>query len=221
MNIIFLGAPGVGKGTYASRVAPVLNIAHISTGDLFRYEIANETELGLRAKEYMDRGELVPDELVIDMLKDRIDEEDCNNGFILDGFPRTIKQAEELEKAVKIDLVVNIILKKEILIQKLSARRVCSKCGDIYNIADINIDGLRMPPMLPKKENTCDKCGGSLYQRDDDHAEVIEERFAAYEKQTKPLIVFYEKKGILKNLEVVGAPDIMLPKVTELINKGA
>jgi adenylate kinase len=217
MRIVFLGAPGVGKGTYASRISLILEIPHIATGDLFRDEIREGTELGKEAKEYMERGELVPDELVIDMLKKRINEKDCERGFILDGFPRTVRQAEELETITRIDLVVNINLREELLIKKLAARRICRKCGKIYNIADIKVGEIRMPPLLPKKENVCDNCGGELYQRADDHPKVIEGRFEAYERQTKPLIEFYKKRNVLRNMEVVGGPDVMVPKIVELI----
>lgn len=219
MRLVFLGAPGVGKGTYASRISLILGIPHIATGDLFRDEIREGTELGKEAKEYMESGELVPDELVIDMLKKRIHEKDCEKGFILDGFPRTVRQAEELEMITHIDLVVNINLKEEILIKKLAARRICKGCGKIYNIADIKVGEIHLPPLLPKKENVCDDCGGELYQRADDHPKVIEGRFEAYERQTKPLIEFYEKKNVLRNMVVVGGPAMMVPKIVELIKK--
>ncbi|MEM5871833.1 MAG: adenylate kinase [Candidatus Aenigmatarchaeota archaeon] len=217
MRLIFLGAPGVGKGTYASRISKELGIAHISTGDLLREEVKNETQLGKKAKVYMEKGELVPDELVNKILKERLKKKDCEKGFILDGYPRTIEQAKELEKITKIDLVLNITLKKEILIKKISARRICKNCGKIYNIADINEDGIRMPPILPKKEGICDDCGGELYQRPDDDPKVIEERLKVYEKQTKPLIDYYKKKGLLKEVKVTGGPELMVPKIIEMI----
>lgn len=217
MRLIFLGAPGVGKGTYASRISKELGIAHISTGDLLREEVKNETQLGKKAKVYMEKGELVPDELVNKILKERLKKKDCEKGFILDGYPRTIEQAKELEKITKIDLVLNITLKKEILIKKISARRICKTCGKIYNIADINEDGIRMPPILPKKEGICDDCGGELHQRPDDDQKVIEERLKVYEKQTKPLIDYYKKKGLLKEVKVTGGPELMVPKIIEMI----
>ncbi len=215
MKAIFLGPPGVGKGTYASRISPQMGIAHISTGDLLREEVKKKTELGLKAKEYMDRGELVPDELVIDMLEKRIREKDCENGFILDGFPRTIPQAEALEKIVKIDVVINLLLKDEFLIEKISARRQCRKCGEIYNLADIDREGIKMPPILPKVPGKCDKCGGELYQRDDDKEETVRERLEVYKKQTAPLIEYYRKKGLLKEVRVTGGPEKMVPIVME------
>lgn len=219
MKLIFLGAPGVGKGTYSSRISALLGIAHISTGDLLREEVKNGTKLGREAKGYMERGDLVPDGLVNAMLRERIGKKDCAKGFILDGFPRTINQAEELGKIAKMDLVVNINLRKDLLLKKLEARRVCRNCGKIYNIADIKSGGIRLPPLLPKKEGVCDDCGGELYQRPDDNLKVIEDRFAAYEKQTKPLIEFYMQKRLLRDIEVVGAPEIMVPKIVDLIKK--
>jgi len=219
MKLVFLGAPGVGKGTYASIISKELGIAHISTGDLLREEVKKGSELGLKVKVYMERGELVPDELVNKMLEERIKKDDCKNGFILDGYPRTISQAKELEKITKIDLVLNIKLRKDILIKKLTARRVCRKCGKIYNIADIKEKGIHLPPILPKKEGICDDCGGELYQRLDDDPKVIKERLEVYEKQTKPLIEFYKKKRLLKDIEVIGGPEIMVPKIIEMIKK--
>ncbi len=218
MKLIFLGPPGVGKGTYASRLAPKWQVAHISTGDLLRAEIKKASELGMKAKEYMDAGNLVPDGLVIDMLKLRIQEEDCANGFILDGFPRTIPQAEALEDITQIDAVVNIQQRDDIIIKKISARRLCRKCGEIYNLAHIKEDGLDMPPVLPEKEGICDKCGGELYQRDDDREEVVRDRLEVYKKQTAPLIEFYQKKGLVVDVKVIGGPDVMTGIIEEALN---
>jgi len=219
MNLIFLGAPGVGKGTYALRIGPRLGIAHISTGDLLREQVARSTRLGKEAKKYMDGGELVPDDVVIGMLKDRIKEKDCRKGFILDGFPRTIPQAESLEKMVRIDKVFNITLDREVLVKKISARRICSKCGDIYNLAYIKKGKLDMPPMLPKVKGKCDKCGGPLIHRSDDRPGVVRERLREYEKQTAPLIDYYRKKRMLADVEVEGGPDVMVPVILKLIKK--
>ena len=218
VKIIFLGPPGSGKGTYSSRISPMLNIPHISTGDLLRKEVKEQSELGKKAQEYMNQGELVPDDLVIEILKKRIEEDDCSNGFILDGFPRTLNQAKELEKITNIDVVINLYLPDDILIEKLTARRVCRNCGANYNIAEIHRDGIDMPALLPKVEGKCDKCGGELYQRDDDKEEVIKERLKTYQEKTKPLIEFYKEKGILKEFKVNGTPDLMVPKIMELIN---
>lgn len=217
MKLIFLGPPGVGKGTYASRIGPKLGIPHISTGDLLRSEIKQETDLGKKAKEYMDEGNLVPDGLVIEMLKNRIEKPDAGKGFILDGFPRTIPQAEALDKITRIDSVVNIIQKDQILIDKIAARRLCRKCGEIYNLAHIKDGELDMPPILPKVEGKCDKCGGELYQRDDDKEEVVRDRLGVYKKQTAPLIDFYKKKGSLVDVVVKGGPDIVVPAILEAI----
>lgn len=210
MRLIFLGPPGVGKGTYASRIAPKLGIPHISTGELLREEVKNKTELGLEARKYMDSGELVPDKIVIGMLKKRLEEKDCEKGFILDGFPRTPEQAEALEGITKIDMVVNFRQRKDVLIEKISARRTCKKCGEIYNLADIRFDKYRMPPVLPKKEGICDKCGGELYQRDDDRKETVEERLGVYERNTKPLIDYYRERGLIKDVDVIGGPEVMV-----------
>ena len=217
MRLIFLGPPGVGKGTYASRIGPKMGIPHISSGDLFREHMKKGTELGKRVREYMDKGVLVPDEITIQMLKERMAEPDCSKGFILDGFPRTIPQAEALDRITAIDRVVNIKLREDIIVRKIAARRICRKCGNIYNLADIREGKLIMPPLLPKEEGICDKCGGELYQRDDDREEVVRDRLKVYEKNTAPLIDHYRKKGILLDVEVVGGPDIMVPIIMKAV----
>jgi len=217
MKLIFLGAPGVGKGTYASRVSPKLGIPQVSTGDLVRKEIKEGTGLGKSIKEYSDKGLLVPDKIITEMLKKRLGESDAKKGFILDGFPRTLKQARALEGITGIDLVININQKDSIIIQKIAARRVCRKCGEIYNIAHIKEGGIDMPPVLPKKEGACDKCGGELYQRGDDREEVVRERLGVYKEQTKPLTDYYRKKGLLKEITVTGPPEIMVPKIMKLL----
>ena len=192
MNFIFLGSPGVGKGTYASKIKDILEVPSISTGDMLRAAVKKGTELGIEAREYMNKGELVPDELVIGLIDERIKEPDCENGFILDGFPRTIKQAEELEKAeVKIDAVINFIAMKDTIIKRLSGRRVCKKCGAIFHIKNIR----------PEVEGICDKCKGDLYQRDDDKAEAISERLDVYNNQTAPLIGFYKERKLLREVQ--------------------
>ncbi len=219
LNVVFLGAPGVGKGTYASRVGPILGIPHISTGDIFRAEVKKGTELGKKVRSVMESGGLVSDDIVIEVLKKRIEEEDARKGFILDGFPRTIPQAEALDKITKINVAMNIYVPEDILIEKISARRTCRSCGDLYNVAAIDRDGVRMPPMLPKTEGRCDKCGGELYQRDDDKAEVVRERLEAYKKQTFPLIEYYKKKGLLVDFKPTAGPDEMVPKIVELLKK--
>ncbi len=219
MKAIFLGPPGVGKGTYASRIAPQLGIAHISTGDLLRAEMANGSGLGKKAKGFIEKGQLVPDGLVIDMLLKRLKEVDCRKGFILDGFPRTVFQAESLDKNLKMDVVINIMLRDDFLIEKISARRQCRNCGKIYNLADINRDGISMPPILPKKPGVCDECGGQLYQRDDDKTGTAKQRLEIYKKQTAPLIEYYREKGLLKEVKVIGGPEIMVPVVIKAMSK--
>ncbi|UCD03960.1 MAG: adenylate kinase [Candidatus Woesearchaeota archaeon] len=222
VKIIFLGPPGSGKGTYSSRIGPELVIPHISTGDLLRNEVKGDSELGKKAAEYMNKGNLVPDDLVIEILKKRVEKPDCERGFILDGFPRTLNQAKALDKITNIDMVINLYLPDDILITKLSGRRVCRNCGDNYNVTDIKDDerGIYMAPLLPKKEGVCDKCGGELYQRDDDKPEVIKERLEVYYQKTKSLIDYYTEKGILKQFNVNAVPDIMVPKILKLIRSG-
>jgi len=191
MNLIFLGPPGVGKGTIAKEIVKEKSIPQISTGDLLRAAVKEGSELGKKAKEYMDAGRLVPDDLVINLLKERISKDDCKNGFILDGFPRTIPQAEALEREVKIDKVLNFKALNETIIQRLSGRRTCKSCNAIYHLKNIP----------PKAEGKCDKCGGELFQRDDDKPEAIKKRLEVYQQQTSPLIDFYKEKGILVDIE--------------------
>jgi len=219
MKKIFLGPPGSGKGTYSRRISPIRNIPHISTGDLLRENIKNLTEIGQKAKEFMDKGELVPDEVVIEMLKKRISNEDCKIGFILDGFPRTIPQAKVLQKLSNIDAVLNLVIPENILIEKACARRICKNCGDIYNIADINREGICMPPMNPKQEGKCDKCEGELIQRDDDNEQTIKERIEIYKQQTQPLINFYNEQGLLKDIKVTNSPEIMVPIILKILEE--
>jgi len=190
MKKIFLGPPGSGKGTAASKVAPEYTVPHISTGDLFRKNIQEGTDIGKKAKGHMDAGNLVPDEIVIEMLKERITYHDCKNGFILDGFPRTIPQAEMLDSLTNIDVVINMVVSDEIVIARNSARVSCSKCGKIYNLRS----------MIPKKEGICDHCEEKVVRRPDDEPHVIKKRLDVYKKQTEPLIEFYRKKGILKDV---------------------
>lgn len=192
MRLVLLGAPGAGKGTQAVVISQKYNVPHISTGDIFRSNIKNGTELGRKAKEYIDKGLLVPDELTVDIVKDRISQPDCKAGFILDGFPRTIYQAERLDEILKelnveLDCTLNIYVPDEEIIKRMSGRRVCSKCGMSYHIVYNQ----------PKVENICDSCNGELIQRDDDKEETVIQRLNTYHKQTEPLIEYYEKKGKL------------------------
>ena len=191
-----LGAPGAGKGTQAKMIAEKFTIPHISTGDIFRANIKNGTELGMEAKKYMDQGLLVPDELTVKILLDRVAQDDCKNGYVLDGFPRTIPQAEVLDKALtelgdKIDYAVNVDVPDENIINRMSGRRACVNCGATYHIVHIP----------SKKEGICDTCGSELILRDDDKPETVKKRLDVYHKQTQPLIDFYEAKGVLKSVD--------------------
>ena len=197
MNIIFFGAPGAGKGTQAEIVSKKLGIPTISTGNIIREAIKNGTAMGVSAKSYIEGGKLVPDEVVIGIIKDRLDEDDCKNGFILDGFPRTIPQAEALDAmGVKIDVVLNIEVSDEDIIARMSGRRTCPKCGGTYHI-------LFNPT---KKEGVCDNCGAELTVRKDDHPDVVKSRLEVYHNETEPLKAFYEAKGILKT--VIGQKEL-------------
>ncbi|MBR4514684.1 MAG: adenylate kinase [Lachnospiraceae bacterium] len=201
MKIIMLGAPGAGKGTQAKMIASKYGIPHISTGDIFRANIKNGTELGAKAKQYMDKGELVPDELVVDLIMDRFKEDDAKNGYVLDGFPRTIPQAEALDKALSaagedIDFAINVEVPDENIINRMSGRRACVGCGATYHIKY----------NAPKVEGICDTCGKELILRDDDKPETVKNRLEVYHNQTQPLIDYYEKKGKLK--EVDGTVDM-------------
>jgi len=196
MKIVMLGAPGAGKGTQAKMIAEKYNIPHVSTGDIFRANIKNGTKLGMEAKKYMDQGMLVPDELTVKILLDRVAQEDCTNGYVLDGFPRTIPQAEVLDKALNdrgdaIDYAINVDVPDENIVRRMSGRRACLSCGATYHIEHIP----------PKTEGVCDKCGQSLVLRDDDKAETVLNRLKVYHDQTKPLIDFYTNKGVLKTVD--------------------
>ena len=193
MNIIFLGAPGAGKGTQAEIVSKNFKIPTISTGDMIRQALKSGSEMGLKAKEYTDKGHLVPDEIVIGIVKDRISKDDCKNGFILDGFPRTIPQAEALNNSgVNIDCVVDIEVDDEVIYERMSGRRVCGQCGKTYNV-NLNVK--------PQKEGICDDCGGALIQRVDDKLETVKERLKVYYDQTHVLKDYYEKLGKLRVID--------------------
>ena len=222
MKIIFLGPPGAGKGTYSSRISGILRIPHISTGDMFREAVNHGTKIGVNVSEYLKKGELVPDEITIDVLKNRISQPDCKKGFILDGFPRTIKQAEALCSITNLDVVFNLGLYEDVLIKKLSARRICKTCGEIYNLADIRekIAGVKyhMSPILPRTPGVCDKCRGELIQRKDDTIAIIRARLKVYKLQTEPLIKYYNSIGILQGVLVNAGPEIMVPKIMAHLN---
>lgn len=196
MRLILLGPPGVGKGTQASNIVEKYDIPHISTGDMFRTNIKSNTPLGIEAKGYMDKGLLVPDELVISMVKDRLLEEDCKDGFLLDGFPRTIEQGVALDKElhemdIKLDKVVNIQADKDVLIKRITGRRVCKSCGATYHVTNLP----------PKAEGICDIDGGELYQREDDKIETVATRIEVYFKQTEPLIDYYRQKDLILDVD--------------------
>ena len=199
-NFIFLGPPGAGKGSLAVKVAQDYEIPHISTGDIFRANIKNQTPLGIKVKAIIDSGSLVSDDLTCELVKDRLSQPDCANGYILDGFPRTIPQAEMFAEICPDVKVVNFVIKDEIVIRRLSTRRVCKACGANFNV-------LTLPP---KVEGVCDKCGGELYQRDDDKQESILHRMDVYREQTEPLINFYKNKGTITDLDASIETDILL-----------
>jgi adenylate kinase len=201
MKLILLGPPGAGKGTQAANIIETFSIPHISTGDIFRKNIKEGTELGKKAKEYMDRGELVPDTLVVEIVEDRLKAEDCKSGFLLDGFPRTVFQAEALDKVLEnmgagLDYVINVVVDPELLVERAVGRRICRDCGSTYHI--------KYNP--PREESVCDKCSGELYQRSDDNADTVTNRIRVYMDETSPLIEYYRVKGNLINVD--GQQDI-------------
>ena len=213
-NIILMGPPGAGKGTLAKQLKSSLDLVHISTGDMFRDNIKGGTELGLLAKSYIDKGHLVPDEVTINMLKARLAEKDCEKGFLLDGFPRTIPQAESLEKLSKeinrpIDVVVNLDCDNQELIRRISGRRVCKNCGAPYHVTT----------MKPKVEGVCDLCGGPLYQRADDNEEALKVRLDHYVKDTQPLLDFYKERGLLESFDSLKGSKELFNQVLEFLNK--
>jgi len=203
-NIVILGAPGAGKGTQAAKLVEALKIVHISTGDLLRKNVAEKTPTGVKAKEFMDAGKLVPDVAVIQMIKDRLTAKDCKNGCLFDGFPRTVAQAEALDRVVKIDAAVNIDVAHEKLMSRLTGRRVCSKCADTYHVS-------------VHKSDSCSKCGGALIQRGDDNEEVIEKRLSVYNSQTLPLIKYYADKKLLVSVDGAQAVGDVYKQIAEAL----
>lgn len=212
MKVIMLGAPGAGKGTQAKKIAEKYDIPHISTGDIFRANIKNSTELGLKAKGYMDKGLLVPDELVVDLVADRIQHDDCTKGFVLDGFPRTIPQAESLDKALlsmgqKIDFAMDVDVPDEVIVTRMSGRRACVACGGTYHLKYIPT----------KVEGICDACGGELILRSDDEPATVLNRLGVYHEQTQPLIDYYTNAGILKTVDGTQDIDVIFNQIIAIV----
>ncbi len=215
MNLILLGGPGAGKGTQAKKLIDRYGIPQISTGDILRAAVKEGTEMGRKAKEYMDAGKLVPDAVVIGIIKDRLAQPDCKKGFILDGFPRTVPQAEALDKVLQgldtgIDHVISIDVDEEALVSRLTGRRTCKNaaCGQMYHV--------EYTP--PKQDSICDKCGSELYQRDDDNETTVRSRLATYNQATKPLIDYYTKKGLVRPIKGVGGIDDIFQKIVTILS---
>lgn len=209
LNLVLLGAPGAGKGTQSKRLVERYGIPQISTGDILREAVKNGTPLGVQAKSFMDRGALVPDEVVIGIVRDRCQREDCGEGFILDGFPRTTAQADALSAlGIRIDNAIDIRVSKDFLVKRLSGRRVCKSCGDAYH--------LEFNPS--KTDGRCDKCGGELFQRDDDREEVVLKRLETYENQTSPLVEYYKKKGLLHTINGEGDIEAVFDDICKIID---
>lgn len=212
MKIIMIGAPGAGKGTQAKKIAARFGIPHISTGDLFRENIKNETQLGLKAKVYIDQGLLVPDDLVLELIMERFNAPDCVEGYVLDGFPRTIPQAKALDEALdkkndRIEYAIDVNVSDEVIIQRMAGRRACLNCGRTYHV-----DTLR-----PKVEGICDFCGTNLVLRDDDKAETVKKRLQVYHVQTQPLIDYYKQKGILHSVDGTGSIDSIYNEIISVV----
>ncbi|PLR77865.1 adenylate kinase [Bacillus sp. V3-13] len=212
MNLVLMGLPGAGKGTQAEKIVAKYGIPHISTGDMFRSAIKDGTELGLKAKSFMDKGELVPDEVTIGIVRERLSKDDCKKGFLLDGFPRTVAQAEALEDMLsglemKIDYVINIDVDQSILMERLTGRRICKNCGATYHL-------VFNPPAV---ENVCDRCGGELYQRADDNSETVKNRLDVNIQQSRPLLDFYETKGYLRNIDGQQDIDLVFADIDKLL----
>lgn len=214
LRIILLGPPGAGKGTQATRIAEKYNIPHISTGDIFRKNVKEETDLGRKAKEYMNKGQLVPDDLTIKLVESRLAEDDCKNGFLLDGFPRNVYQAETFENYLKernltLSRVLSIEVEKEELLTRLIGRRVCKNCGATYHVSN----------MPTKKEGICDLCGGETYQRSDDSANTVENRIEVYHNQTKPLVEYFENKGRLSRIKGASGLENVFKQIVNVLGE--
>lgn len=207
MNVLLLGAPGAGKGTQATKISDCYGLPHISTGDIFRANIKGGTPIGLVAKSYIDKGLLVPDEVTCKIVENRLNEEDCKVGYLLDGFPRNLSQAESLDKITKIDAVINIDIDVSLLMERLCGRRVCKDCGESYHVSTLN------------GEIKCSRCGGELYQRKDDNPETVGSRLEVYEKQTAPLIDYYTNRGLIINIEGNDTPQGVFTAIQKELDK--
>lgn len=208
MNIILLGAPGAGKGTQATRISDRFGMPHVSTGDIFRANIKNGTEIGLLAKSFIDKGQLVPDDVTCKIVENRLKEADCKDGYLLDGFPRTVAQAEALEKFTRVDAVVNINIDFSLIMARLCGRRVCRNCGESYHLSTLG------------GKTSCERCGGELYQRADDNPETVQKRLDVYVAQTAPLIDYYTRKGLL--IDFTGAddpPEVLFGEIANVLEK--
>lgn len=209
MRLVFIGPPGVGKGTYAAAISQRFGIPHISSGDMIREEIKRDSELGRELRRYVERGELVPDELVTELVRTRVSREDCRRGFILDGYPRTLRQAEELDRMAKIDLVLNFVAPDEVIVDRIGGRRICRKCGAIYHVK-------YMPSKVP---GVCDKCGGDLYQREDDRPEVVRRRLDVYRQQFAPILEYYRGRGLLVDVDASDQAEVVVPRVISVLRE--
>ena len=211
MNLIIIGPPGGGKGTYSERISEEYDIPHIASGDIFRREMNEETELGKKIQEYVENGDLVPDEVVNKVMEKRLQEPDCEDGFILDGYPRTKAQGKALDEIIELDLVINLDVAEKVVVNRLSNRRVCKECGAIYNTEF----------MPPEEEGVCDECGGELYQREDDQPEVIRNRLEEYREKTHPLLEYYKDKDLSANIEIPEERPIdeIMEEIHSAINK--
>lgn len=212
MRLLIMGPPGAGKGSQAELIKKHFSLPHISTGDMFREAIARKTPTGLLAKSYIDKGELVPDEVTIELVRGRLQEPDAKNGFLLDGFPRTIAQADMLEEIlkenqIKIDLVINLVVEDEILIKRISGRRICKSCGATYHVET----------KKPKEMDRCDECQGELFQRADDNEETVKNRLAVYYRQTEPLLSYYREKGLLRNIDGEGSIEAIFNEIKAIL----
>jgi adenylate kinase len=209
MKLVIFGPPSAGKGTQAQRLSHQYGIPQVSTGDLLRKAVADKTPLGLKVKSYLDQGKLGPDNLIVQLIKERVSKPDCKNGYLLDGFPRTMGQAKELEKMTDIDLVLNIVVDFEVLVERAVGRRTCPKCSAVYHVK-FN------PPM---NEGICEKCGSQLIQRDDDKEDTVRNRLKVYQEQTEPLIDYYRRKGKLVDIEGSGGIDAVFGRMVSMIDK--